>query len=301
MGLAGISVSPRVIGVLPHGTMTPAIRMILLFLHGCPSSHECNAGSDGECAGVAAETGVTAAPGDTGPRDTAVADTGSAETADLGGEDSGDPDTGGDDTADVPAESPCASWTGFREGATWTYDFDGSLREAEVVSITLGDGVAVVRRNIAATGAAYDETVDTAWRCDADGLWYLGSTLYGWYATGDEPNCNWECWYDGLSYEPVLVLPTSAEPGATWSAEWYVTRWGTHASGDYFTYWASFSLSEEEITVPAGTFTTRRLDWTLDSEWYSDEAGTIWFADDVGPVGFAGMFTGLGGVGELAE
>ena len=215
----------------------------------------------------------TQAGDDTGPVE---ADTDTDADAD------GDTDADADADSDADADADlCGGFTGIRGvGSSWEWNYVSGISGHQASTVESISGTTVVLRvdsEISASGYTTTYDMRTSYRCDDDGLWHT-------YAEVDYHTVGPDYDYQGSttsSYSGYLVIPADLEVGSTWtnsvSGTTTVVETGDTNS---FTFTSTGQVTaEEQVTVPAGSYTALRTTITTDGN-----AATSWLAADVGTV-----------------
>jgi putative intracellular protease/amidase len=184
------------------------------------------------------------------------------------------------------------------DGATWVYESGLVGEEPELYTVTTrnvtGDTFEFVQR--------FEEgEFNITWECTEAGL------LQTTYASANVGNDALEFELETVSVDG-LTFPEEFVPGATWQ-----TRYETVANVEGFDSPLDFDIvidytytTDEEVTVPAGTFTAARVEQVLviSSSGLGTEQtsnAVSWYAEDVGLVRNESEFAGFASYYELAE
>jgi hypothetical protein len=199
----------------------------------------------------------------------------------------------------LPAASPAATLEGdcgnvylpVAEGVTWTYVSTSTLS-------TSTGGRTVTTTKVGKDSFFHEVQMKTipihyevSWTCTPQGLVDLGGGVLA------SLNANPKVKIDILDNKGV-TLPSIINIGDTWSQtiEIRMTSESLNGTGRWITNYKA--IGPEEVTVPAGTFNTMRLDVTSKSEsdpypsLNNDVQASVWYAPGLGLVKNSGHISG---------
>lgn len=187
----------------------------------------------------------------------------------------------------VPDTDPviCPAYSGIVGPETrWEYRYEGSTQvgtySPAVVSYDPDTGVVVVEGDDVGEGSTYTYVLTRRheYLCDDQGLWVTAESTHGAYTyeDGDDPYSIAFAWD-----VPALVLPADLSVGDLWTTEYQGTV--TYESGSTSAYTGAIdyeAAAEENVEVPAGSFTGMRVEAYLDGEayftaWHDRDAGLL--------------------------
>lgn len=200
-----------------------------------------------------------------------------------------DADTDADSDTDADVDAACGRYQAvthvgaegvsrYTAAAESTLGYGGTTTTT-TESYDAGSGVGVMTSYTDVSGrsfAWYRSWSTSTYRCDADGLWYVGYTMEWEYLTPDGYAGSGSMVY---TYDDgYLGLPADLDVGARWSARGTGTYTGD-VSGTFAYDVTGEVLEEDAVTVDAGTFDALRVRMT-----YDDTSAEQWLAPDVGAV-----------------
>lgn len=158
----------------------------------------------------------------------------------------------------------CGAYSGVAGvGTRWEFNYQdgqggGGDYLIEVTSID-GDRVEQVS-SLSMTSAdfSYSSETTSQYRCDGEGMFILSSTTdYTSVVAGQ----SYSGWTESTFTGAALILPRQLEVGLTWVSDQSYTYVDSSGSSDSFDVTFNFEVSaEEDVTVPAGTYTALRVE-----------------------------------------
>ncbi len=179
--------------------------------------------------------------------------------------------------------SLCGAYSGLDvEGRVWIYDWVfGDQAGSGVTTLTELDEIgqtATVDSSLQAYGEgfSYASTTSTTYICDGDGLW-MGTQLSQWETTSDgSTNEDWLL----TTYDPPwLMVARDMAPGAAWDGTTSrAVEGGQTPAATAEVRWSHTVGAEEQVTVPAGTYSALRVDVSGDlgvTSWMAVGTGLV--------------------------
>lgn len=158
----------------------------------------------------------------------------------------------------------CGAYSGVAGvGTRWEFNYqDGQGGGGDYfIEVTSIDGDRVEQlSSLSATSADYSYSSETTsqYRCDDEGMFILSSkTDYMSVVAGQ----SYSGWTESTFTGAALILPRQLEVGLTWVSDQSYTYVDSSGSSDSFDVTFNFEVSaEEDVTVPAGTYTALRVE-----------------------------------------
>lgn len=163
-------------------------------------------------------------------------------------------------------------------GASWEYQ--GIVDPiTDRLSITrFDDGIVEVAETFLVSAGEFNVSVQgkSRLRCDLEGLWLVDTSYESQTTIGEDTQ---ESRTMAVYSPPAMLIPNGLSVGDTWETHYSGLTSSDDDSGPVENVLKNEIVGEEEVTVPAGTFSALHVVKTTESSvinyWWDEEVGLV--------------------------